>query len=126
MHKKLLKTSVSLALLATLSACQPTQTKDAETSKVSATKTTTQEITAMYPETRKGDVVDVYFGQEVADPYRWLEDDRSPETENWVKAQNAATQSYLAQIPYKGQIGDIVKQFALLLAPRQYSFLRLN
>ena len=39
-----------------------------------------------YPDTRKGDVVDTYFGTEVADPYRWLEDDRSEETENWVKA----------------------------------------
>lgn len=110
MQKQLLKTSMSLALLAALSACQPTQPKDLETTNVTATKTTSEEITAMYPVTRKGDVVDVYFGQEVADPYRWLEDDRSPETESWVKAQNAATQTYLAQIPYKEKIGEIVKE----------------
>lgn len=44
-----------------------------------------------YPETRKGDVVDEYFGNEVADPYRWLEDDMSDETAGWVKAQNDVT-----------------------------------
>lgn len=61
-----------------------------------------QKIT--YPETRKGDVVDVYFGDSVADPYRWLEDDRSPETEAWVKAQNEVTFGYLSKIPYRDQI----------------------
>lgn len=57
-----------------------------------------------YPETQKGDVVDVYFGDSVADPYRWLEDDRSPETEAWVKAQNEVTFGYLSKIPYRDQI----------------------
>ncbi|MDA6067475.1 prolyl oligopeptidase family serine peptidase [Idiomarina abyssalis] len=57
-----------------------------------------------YPETRKGDVVDTYFGTEVADPYRWLEDDRSEETENWVKAQNEVTFAHLDSIPYRETI----------------------
>ncbi|XKG34726.1 prolyl oligopeptidase family serine peptidase [Idiomarina loihiensis] len=57
-----------------------------------------------YPETRKGDVVDTYFGTEVADPYRWLEDDRSEETENWVKAQNEVTFAHLESIPYREKI----------------------
>ncbi|RUO69531.1 prolyl oligopeptidase family serine peptidase [Idiomarina ramblicola] len=57
-----------------------------------------------YPETRKGDVVDTYFGSEVADPYRWLEDDRSEETENWVKAQNEVTFAHLESIPYREKI----------------------
>ncbi|MEL7797823.1 prolyl oligopeptidase family serine peptidase [Idiomarina loihiensis] len=57
-----------------------------------------------YPETRKGDVVDTYFGNEVADPYRWLEDDRSEETENWVKAQNEVTFAHLESIPYREKI----------------------
>ncbi|HSH50868.1 MAG TPA: hypothetical protein VK982_04005, partial [Bacteroidales bacterium] len=44
--------------------------------------------TVKYPETKKENQVDEYFGTKVEDPYRWLEDDRSPETEQWVKTQN--------------------------------------
>jgi prolyl oligopeptidase len=57
-----------------------------------------------YPATRKGDVVDDYHGTKVADPYRWLEDDRSIETAAWVEAQNKVTQAYLAQIPERKPI----------------------
>ncbi len=49
-------------------------------------------------------VVDDYHGTKVADPYRWLEDDRSAETADWVKAENTVTQNYLAQIPFRDQI----------------------
>ncbi len=59
-----------------------------------------------YPETKKGDVVDDYFGTMVADPYRWLEDDRSDETAEWVKQQNEVTFSYLESIPYRQQIKE--------------------
>ena len=57
-----------------------------------------------YPDTKKIDQEDEYFGVKVEDPYRWLEDDRSPETENWVKAQNQVTENYLAQIPFREKI----------------------
>lgn len=57
-----------------------------------------------YPETKKVGVVDTYFGTPVPDPYRWLEDDRSEETEAWVKAQNEVTFGYLNAIPYKDDI----------------------
>jgi prolyl oligopeptidase len=57
-----------------------------------------------YPETRKTDVTDTYFGTKVQDPYRWLEDDRSAETEQWVKAQNEVTFGYLDKIPYRNAI----------------------
>ncbi len=57
-----------------------------------------------YPETKKVDTVDVYHGNEVADPYRWLEDDMSEETGEWVKSQNAVTQDYLSDIRFRESI----------------------
>ena len=59
-----------------------------------------------YPETRKVDTVDVYFGEKVSDPYRWLEDDRSAETAEWVKNQNKVTFAYLNNIPYRDKIKE--------------------
>ncbi len=59
-----------------------------------------------YPETRKVDTVDHYFGVEVPDPYRWLEDDRSAETAEWVKEQNEVTFAYLNNIPYRDKIQE--------------------
>ncbi|CAM3653149.1 prolyl oligopeptidase family serine peptidase [Parendozoicomonas haliclonae] len=58
----------------------------------------------IYPETKKVSVVDNYFGTEVADPYRWLEDDMSEETAAWVTAQNLVTNKFLDQIPYRDAI----------------------
>ncbi|MBO7287572.1 MAG: S9 family peptidase, partial [Bacteroidales bacterium] len=55
-----------------------------------------------YPETRKDvTVVDEYFGTKVADPYRWLENDTTAETAQWVDAQRAVTENYLSQIPFR-------------------------
>lgn len=59
-----------------------------------------------YPETKKVDTITDYFGTEVKDPYRWLEDDRSEETENWVEAQNKVTFNYLEKIPYRDQLKE--------------------
>lgn len=59
-----------------------------------------------YPLTRKGDKIDVYFETKVADPYRWLEDDRSIETSDWVKAQNQVAFGYLSTIPYRNAIKE--------------------
>ncbi|WP_422858111.1 prolyl oligopeptidase family serine peptidase [Flagellimonas sp. S174] len=58
-------------------------------------------IVVNYPVTKKVDTVDTYFETEVKDPYRWLEDDRSAETEAWVKTQNATTFGYLDKIPFR-------------------------
>jgi prolyl oligopeptidase len=63
-----------------------------------------------YPKTRRVDHVDTYHGVQVADPYRWLEDDRSAETGEWVKAQNAVTFAYLEQIPYRTKVLDRLEQ----------------
>ena len=54
-----------------------------------------------YPQTRKVEHTDTYHGVKVADPYRWLEDDRSAETARWVEEQNRVTFSYLEKIPYR-------------------------
>src|SRR5690554_3887173 len=54
-----------------------------------------------YPKTQKGDVVDNYFGTDVPDPYRWLEDDQSEDVASWVNAQNEVTFNYLNQIPFR-------------------------
>ena len=57
-----------------------------------------------YPETIKKTVIDSIFGAKVVDNYRWLEDDRSKETQAWVKAENAVTFNYLSKIPYRDQL----------------------
>lgn len=57
-----------------------------------------------YPETKKGDVVDTLHGQAIADPYRWLENDTSAETGEWVKQQNEVTEGYFSKIPFRNDI----------------------
>ena len=71
---------------------------------ISLSNLNAQKSTMQYPETRKGEVTDTYFGNRVADPYRWLEDDRSAETEAWVAEQNKVTQGYLETIPFREEI----------------------
>lgn len=65
-----------------------------------------KEIVVTYPETKQVDTVDTYFGQDVKDPFRWLEDDRSEETGAWVKNQNEVTFGYLDNIPYRQELKD--------------------
>ena len=60
-----------------------------------------QTNTVTYPKTKKVDTVTNYFGTQVKDPYRWLEDDMSEETARWVKDQNKTTFSYLENIPFR-------------------------
>ncbi len=57
-----------------------------------------------YPKTPKGDQVDDYFGTKVADPYRWLENNDSPEVAAWVEAENKVTFGYLDKISYRSQL----------------------
>lgn len=59
-----------------------------------------------YPQTKKTDKIDSYFETKVADPYRWLEDDRSTETAEWVKSQNQLTFGYLSAIPFRNVIKE--------------------
>ena len=59
-----------------------------------------------YPKTKTVDTVDTYFDVEVKDPYRWLEDDRSEETEAWVKSQNKSAYGYLDNIPFRKELKE--------------------
>lgn len=66
--------------------------------------TVTASAQLTYPPTKKVDVSDNYFGTTIADPYRWLEDDNSEETKNWVQQQNVVTSTYLSGIPYRDKV----------------------
>lgn len=95
------KQTLACAVLVALSGCsEPANTVTNKEAKAPMS----QANSVNYPVTKKGEVVDSYFGETLADPYRWLEDDMSAETANWVKAQNKVTFSYLEQIPYRDKL----------------------
>ena len=99
----MLKNTLICAVVIALAGCS----QPAENTSQNEVKTAMKAVNSLdYPETKKGTVVDTYFGENVADPYRWLEDDMSDETAQWVKTQNNLTFSYLEQIPYR----DTLKQ----------------
>lgn len=66
--------------------------------------------TRIYPVTKMGPTVDVYFGKSIADPYRWLEDDLSEETNDWVDRQNEVTFSHLKEIPFRVKFKDRLQE----------------
>jgi len=82
-------TIIALAAL-TIASCETTPKKE--------------KIVVNYPITAKVDTVDTYFDTPINDPFRWLEDDRSPETEAWVKEQNKVTYGYLDNIPFRADL----------------------
>lgn len=69
-----------------------------------------KEMAITYHTTKKVDTVDTYFDEDVPDPFRWLEDDRSKQTGDWVKAQNQVTFDYLNNIPFRQQLKDRLEQ----------------
>ena len=99
-----MKHLLSILTVSLLAACGGEPKTETVSEPNAITMTESAKMTVSYPQTAKGEVVDTYFEQKIADPYRWLEDDRSAETEAWVKAQNAVTFDYLAKIPYREQI----------------------
>ena len=79
--------------------------------------------TFKYPETPTVDSADTYFGRKISDPYRWLENDSSTETRNWVIAENKVTDDYLAQIPFRTKIKNELSaqyNYARVSAPVKY------
>ncbi len=67
-------------------------------------------VGSAYPAARKENVVEVYHGVKVADPYRWLEDPDSPETRAWVEAENKITFGYLESIPARAALKDRLRK----------------
>lgn len=63
-----------------------------------------------YPVTNKITHSDFYHGVEISDPYRWLEDDMSDETGEWVKAQNKVTSKFLAKIGFRKKLEKRIKK----------------
>ena len=65
-----------------------------------------------YPATAKDNTVDEYFGEKVADPYRWLENDTSAATAEWVREENLVSRKYLDNIPMRKAILKRLKETA--------------
>ena len=98
----LVRVGVVLFVSAVLAACQNAGPKDRSNTVGDEEPVARSDLS--YPSSRRDAVVDEYFGQTVADPYRWLEDDRSRATADWVRRQNKLTQSFLDAVPYRAQI----------------------
>lgn len=90
--QKIISTAVACAVV--LTSCNTPEKAEVKMEPVS------------YPQTKKTDVVDDYFGTKVADPYRWLENDTAPDTKQWVQDQNKVTFGYLEKIPYRNKIKE--------------------
>ncbi|GAB6960724.1 prolyl oligopeptidase family serine peptidase [Prevotella aurantiaca JCM 15754] len=77
---------------------------------LTTTTMTAQNIT--YPKAPQDGTIDTYFGVKVADPFRPLEDDRSPATAAWVEAENQVTNAYLSKIPFRAKLLKRLKEVA--------------
>ena len=97
--------SIAALLLLVAAACAPKSEPP-----MNDKPTTSSAKRFRYPEARKDDVVDDYHGTKVADPYRWLENPDSPETQAWVKAQNEITFGYLRSVAEREAIGKRITQ----------------
>ncbi|WP_262489916.1 prolyl oligopeptidase family serine peptidase [Hymenobacter sp. AT01-02] len=104
------KLTIPVLALAALTSCRSSQpgTPDAPAKHSAATgsSATSRLASVQYPETKKVDHKDDYFGTPVADPYRWLEDLDSPETKAWVEAENKVTFGYLDKISFRDRIRE--------------------
>ncbi len=75
-----------------------------------------------YPTARRDSTVDSYFGVRVEDPYRWMEDEYSPELAKWIKAENALTENYLSKIACREPLRDRLKKLMEYDSQGVYSF----
>ncbi len=91
-----------ILIVVLLTACQPMQ-KEKDNNNLA-------QMNLNYPETNKIAHTDTYHDQELADPYRWLEDDRAENTMQWVKDQNEVTFAYLKDIPFREAIKERLEE----------------
>jgi len=63
-----------------------------------------------YPQTKREQIVDELFGRQVADPYRWLEDENAPEVKDWVGEQEKLTRAYLDSLPQREPLAERFKE----------------
>jgi len=101
-----MRSSLPLAVLLLTSACMTAPPPPPAPPELAAAETaaeTAKEGTIAYPLTRRMDLVEPQFGVQVADPYRWLENDvrNDPEVRAWVTAQNQVTDAFLETLPLR-------------------------
>jgi prolyl oligopeptidase len=101
----MLRNAALLLLALTLAACTR-ETPPANEAAQAASKATTSALT--YPAAQRGDQVDTYHGVEVADPYRWMENLDDPALTPWIEAQNELLETYLADVPNRARIGELL------------------
>ena len=101
-----------LLLLSTLllSACGVEPARHVDSASEASAKASTTTPTFKYPDTQRIEHYDTYHGTRVADPYRWLENPDSPQTQRWIQAQNELSQPYLEAIPARERIKQRMTQ----------------
>src|SRR5688500_18132381 len=95
---------LSLAAITSLLPRTEAQSVAGPGATATASSRSSSDLKIVYPESKKVDVVDDYFGTKVADPYRWLEDESSAEVKAWIEDQNRVTFAYLDKIPYREKL----------------------
>jgi prolyl oligopeptidase len=99
-----MRTPIALALCCLLVACGREPEPPSEPAGDAPATPVSEPSRTEYPPARRGDHVDDYFGTEVADPYRWMEDLESAELKAWIEAQNAVSGPYLAALPHSDDL----------------------
>lgn len=79
-------------------------------SSCSVQQTSISKGSMKYPESKKVDHVDEYFGEKIVDPYRWLEDDRAEDTKDWVQREVKFTKDYLDKIPFREKLRNQLRE----------------
>ena len=100
-----------IAAIALFTGCAASQTREPRSDRAAnASPVVATRARPSYPATRKVDAKDVLHGVTVADPYRWLEDAKSPEVQSWMEAQDDLARGQLKSMPGREAIADRLRQ----------------